>query len=206
MKVLSVIFLVVLTIALSAATSVYVIELRSKRVENNHYQLVFGKVPHTTSELADEPSIGTSKPTEELVCFKLDTATGKTWRYVSDYYNDPNYILTTKGFEEVKEGLAIYNFAQKKRPKTTGSVGKKKVPSPEEIVGAETTTALKGFVTGIFYNPPSSSVLIDSTIFYEGDETEGIKVVKIHKDKVEFEKNGQQWSQKIQQTPASYWQ
>lgn len=64
----------------------------------------------------------------------------------------------------------------------------------------------QGLVTGIFYNPPNSSALIGGQIVYEGTTIHGVKVVKIHPDKIEFEKNGTSWTQRIEQTPDPAWQ
>jgi len=102
MKVLCIILLVVLTIVLSVVASVYVIELRSNLMPNNRYQLIFNTVRHTTSKpVPDEPGISTTTPSDKPICFKFDTATGKTWRYVSDFYKDANEFTTTCGFERL---------------------------------------------------------------------------------------------------------
>jgi thioredoxin 1 len=52
-------------------------------------------------------------------------------------------------------------------------------------------------LTGIFYteNDPDPIAMINGNIAHEGDIIKGVKVLKIHKDKVEFEKDGQKWSQ-----------
>jgi hypothetical protein len=45
-------------------------------------------------------------------------------------------------------------------------------------------------VSGIVYNAENPSAIICGKIVREGDEVNGYKVVKIHKEKVELEKNG----------------
>jgi hypothetical protein len=52
-------------------------------------------------------------------------------------------------------------------------------------------------LTGILYSEDNPSVVIDGKIVKEGDIINGIKVVKIHKDGVEFEKKGKKWTQQV---------
>ena len=117
-KILSFMLSLMCVVILSVAASVYVIELERAAEHNvsktNRYQLIFGKIRHTTSvPKADEPDIVMSSPTERLVCLKFDTATGKTWIYESDFYQDAEAISTTKGFKVVKEGWQIYSKTDK---------------------------------------------------------------------------------------------
>lgn len=109
-------------VILSVAASVYVIELKWDAEHNvsktNRYQLIFGKIMHTTSVPdTGKPDIVMSSPTEQLACFKFDTATGKTWRYVDDFYQDTKITRTTKGFEVVREGWQIYSTTSKDKDK-----------------------------------------------------------------------------------------
>ncbi len=64
-----------------------------------------------------------------------------------------------------------------------------------------------GLVRGILYSNTKSSVVIDDKrkIVHEGNVIHGITIVKIHKDKVEFAKNDQRWTQKVGQTPKAHW-
>ncbi|HUT29487.1 MAG TPA: thioredoxin fold domain-containing protein [Sedimentisphaerales bacterium] len=57
----------------------------------------------------------------------------------------------------------------------------------------------KGNVTlsGILYAEDKPSALVNGKIAYEGDVIEGVKVVQILKDKVEFESSGVRWSQSL---------
>jgi thioredoxin 1 len=54
-------------------------------------------------------------------------------------------------------------------------------------------------LTGIFYtkDDPDPMAIVDGNIVRQGDVIDGVRVLKIHKDKVEFERNGQTWSQSI---------
>jgi hypothetical protein len=59
-----------------------------------------------------------------------------------------------------------------------------------------------GLVTGICYSRDKASAVINNkTIVYEGDTIDGVTIVKIHKDKVEFTKNGKNWALKIIRFP-----
>jgi hypothetical protein len=50
-------------------------------------------------------------------------------------------------------------------------------------------------LTGILYSQDNPAAVIDNKIVHEGDVIDGVKVVKIHKSAVEFEKNGAKWTQ-----------
>lgn len=65
--------------------------------------------------------------------------------------------------------------------------------------------ATHGVVTGIFFSADKSSAIVDREIVHNGDAIYGVTVTKIYKDRVEFEKNGKKWQQKVQQTPEDYW-
>jgi hypothetical protein len=62
-----------------------------------------------------------------------------------------------------------------------------------------------GWVNGILYSDKKASVVIDQDIVSEGQAVHGVKVVKIHKDKVEFEKEGNRWEQKLKEEPKQFW-
>jgi hypothetical protein len=67
-------------------------------------------------------------------------------------------------------------------------------------------TATKvGTVVGILYSKENSCVLINHELVHEGDITNGVKVVKIDRREVEFEKNGQRWTQKALANPNPAW-
>ena len=48
----------------------------------------------------------------------------------------------------------------------------------------------QGWLTSIVYSEENASAMVSNRLVHEGDMVNGYKVVKIHKDKVEFEKNG----------------
>lgn len=57
-------------------------------------------------------------------------------------------------------------------------------------------------VTGILYSEDNPSAIIDGEIVKEGDTIGSVKVVKIHRDKVEFDSSGKRWTQQAQQVPV----
>ncbi len=67
-----------------------------------------------------------------------------------------------------------------------------------------TTTPVYRLVTGILYSEDKPSAVIGNQIVYEGDTLHGINVVKIYKNKVEFEKNGKRWTQPVENRPVTY--
>ena len=55
----------------------------------------------------------------------------------------------------------------------------------------------RGLLASILYGDKNSSVVIDGVILHEGDMIHGVKVVRIHEDTVELEKEGEKWQQKL---------
>ena len=54
-------------------------------------------------------------------------------------------------------------------------------------------------VQDIVYSEDKPSAFIASKIVYTGDTVNGVTVVRIERDRVEFEKNGKRWVQKIRE-------
>jgi hypothetical protein len=74
------------------------------------------------------------------------------------------------------------------------------LPNNENTNKSESETF--GLVTGICYSKDKPSAAINNkTIVYEGDTINGVTIVKIYKDKVEFTKNGKNCVQKIIRLP-----
>jgi len=67
------------------------------------------------------------------------------------------------------------------------------------------TSTEPGVVIGILYSIESPAALINREVVYEGDITNDVKVVKIDRTKVEFEKNGKIWTQKVLANPNHAW-
>ena len=69
----------------------------------------------------------------------------------------------------------------------------------------ETRTPPKGVVTGIVRSRDFSTAVVGTQVVREGDTIDGVTIVKIYDDKVEFEKAGQRWTQALNQPPAEQW-
>lgn len=52
-------------------------------------------------------------------------------------------------------------------------------------------------ISGIIHSQDKPSAILGGRIVHEGDTQYGIKIIKIHKDKVEFEENGKRWVQHL---------
>ncbi len=103
MKNLGIITLFLLAIIISVGVSVYIIQQDQPENNTQRFQVVFGEIIHSSVEPSDELGISTVLNKTEPICFKYDTQTGETWRYVSSFYKDPNQLVTTLGFEQVYE-------------------------------------------------------------------------------------------------------
>jgi len=64
----------------------------------------------------------------------------------------------------------------------------------------------RGLVNGIVSSEDGFCALIGIEVVREGDTIDGITIVKIHPDKVEFEKDGKRWTQGLNETPGPEWQ
>jgi hypothetical protein len=64
----------------------------------------------------------------------------------------------------------------------------------------------KGIITGIVRSGDSATAVVGTQIVREGETIDGVRVVKIHDDRVEFEKAGQRWTQKLNEPPGSQWE
>ncbi len=53
-------------------------------------------------------------------------------------------------------------------------------------------------LVGLVYNEEQKYAIIGTEILQEGEEINGVKVLKINKDSVEFERDGQKWTQVVQ--------
>ena len=59
------------------------------------------------------------------------------------------------------------------------------------------TSMNKLVVTAVVYGEENASAVVSGNVVREGDMVEGFKVVKIHQDKVEFEKKGKSITKKV---------
>ena len=68
------------------------------------------------------------------------------------------------------------------------------------------TSRKKGIIGGILYVDEDSTISIDGQVLKNGDTIYGVKVVKIYRKKVKFDKNGLQWEQRIRERPNPAWE
>ncbi len=62
-----------------------------------------------------------------------------------------------------------------------------------------------GTVTGIISSNGAPLTIVNGNVFREGQSINGVKVVKINRDSVEFENAGSHWSQKVNEPPSTNW-
>jgi hypothetical protein len=62
-----------------------------------------------------------------------------------------------------------------------------------------------GQVTGIIHSDDKPSAVIGNSLVHEGDSLYGVRIAKIHFNTVEFERDGQTWSQRLREKPSKYW-
>ncbi|MHC4159810.1 MAG: hypothetical protein ACYSSO_12110 [Planctomycetota bacterium] len=68
--------------------------------------------------------------------------------------------------------------------------------------GTAATPTKQMQVTAILYSEDNPSAIVNGELVKEGDLINDVKVVKIHKNNVEFENNGQRWTQEAQPAPV----
>jgi CheY-like chemotaxis protein len=76
---------------------------------------------------------------------------------------------------------------------------------PHLWMSGKVTEPSAGTVVGILYGKGEPCALINIELVREGDVRNGVKVVRIGKDTVEFEKDGQRWMQKVLADPDPHW-
>jgi hypothetical protein len=62
-----------------------------------------------------------------------------------------------------------------------------------------------GVVTAILYCKDSPSVMIEDKMLHKGDVIHDVKVLDIKADKVQFDKQGVQWEQGVQESAKPEW-
>jgi hypothetical protein len=62
-----------------------------------------------------------------------------------------------------------------------------------------------GVVTAILYCEDSPSVTIEARTFHKGDVIHDVKVLNIKADRVQFDKQGEQWEQGVQEPAKPEW-
>jgi hypothetical protein len=73
-------------------------------------------------------------------------------------------------------------------------------PMTRVPIGSAANAAMAGDlqVRGIVYSSDSPTAVVGTQIVSEGDTVFGAKVLNINRDSIEFEKDGERWTQKVQ--------
>ena len=58
-----------------------------------------------------------------------------------------------------------------------------------------------GVITAILHNENNPTALVGIKLVHEGDVISGAEVIKIHRDRVEFDRDGFSWTQRILEKP-----
>jgi hypothetical protein len=70
---------------------------------------------------------------------------------------------------------------------------------------AQANPKARGTVTGILSSDGASLAVVDGKVLSEGQSENGVKVIKIRTDCVEFRYAKKSWSQKVNEPPSSNW-
>jgi hypothetical protein len=76
----------------------------------------------------------------------------------------------------------------------------------KENLSAEKPQPTVGLISSIVYSELKPAAIIGGKIVYQGESSNSVKIVGIYRDRVEFEKNGKKWEQKVREPPKAYWQ
>lgn len=114
-------------------------------------------------------------------------------------------IAEAKSGIQRKFGLAAVALERQKRYALNVGLAELEKRLKENVVAAK-PKATRGVVSGIVYSEDRPLIIIDGKIAKEGDFIHGVKVSKIHRGKVEFEKAGQKWEQTVQEERQAFWE
>ncbi len=129
-------------------------------------------------------------------------------------FADPETLISAQKQEATKNRIDGRKQAiQMKLAAAMENLEKKKVADLKRLAdrppkASQTTTPqpkTRGLVTGIVYSTDTPLILLDNQICGEGESKDGVKIVKIQRDKVEFEKDDERWFQRIGQPGGSNW-
>ena len=116
--------------------------------------------------------------------------------YLHFKQNYPRAALTSGAIAAV---LAFSLFYPSDSPASRGGGASKITELSEAEVFEE------GLVSGIVFSDDRPAAVVGNQVLYEGDVKNGVTVVKITKEQVQFEKNGRLWTQEVQSTPPNHW-
>ena len=114
-------------------------------------------------------------------------------------FSPTKYLV--KGFLALAIIGVFYYFYVGKMNNSLDSLFGNEDKQPQQEQAVQIWPAELGVVTGILYSEDNPSAVVDKDIVRQGDSIHGVKVVKIHKEQVEFEKAGKRWVQKVKEEP-----
>lgn len=129
---------------------------------------------------------------EDFSFYVLDTKTGQVW-YRIVFVKDTSVVLVDYG-TPANPVYDVIGTQTLKRPNVIDFI-------PDTNASVDT----HGVISGILYDEESPTAIIDGKVVGEGQAINGVKIIKIHPDYVEFEKAGSRWSQKVNEQPSSFW-
>jgi len=111
--------------------------------------------------------------------------------------------------ERKNDLLANLGWAQVTLEKQKRYALNKGLPALEQRLIENATTSKDqikpGVVAAIVYSRRKPAAIINGKIVHEYDYIDQTKIARIHRDRVEFNRNGKPWQQKVQEKAAKYW-
>jgi hypothetical protein len=80
------------------------------------------------------------------------------------------------------------------------------LPQLEQRLSDNLSEPPVGVVTGILYSRDKPTAIVGGAVVHPSQQINGVKIVGIYPDKVEFEQAGRRWQQKVRENPAPQWQ
>jgi len=116
-------------------------------------------------------------------------------------------IATNRFAEERNRIMAGFDAAELQLEQEQAYVSKVQIPQFSDQIKTNAANPAKkpaGMVSGILYSDRSAAI-IGSDIVHQGDKLGSVRINRIQPSHVEFEKNGQTWTQKVGDAPSSMW-
>ncbi|MEN6385822.1 MAG: hypothetical protein ABFD79_11585 [Phycisphaerales bacterium] len=115
-----------------------------------------------------------------------------------------NEIIAMKNQIEKKRDWEILNIQRQRDYAINVSIPHLEQKLKNNQLQAQTAPT-HGLITAIMISEDKTSAVINGQIAHNNDIIDGVRINKIYSDKIEFEKNGTKWEQKVQQNPSDNW-
>jgi hypothetical protein len=180
-----------LDVADKAAYAHFIQQLNNIEPKSPEYMGEMGRISPYSNVPADESHIGTakSKPASdyELKVRELNQAANDI---ISDYKLDCEHY-------------------QRQRACALSDLEKQKEWALAEVFDHQSTKPITqkahGTVTGVISGDGAPLTVINGEVLSVGQSINGVKVIRINHDSVEFEYNGTRWTQKVNEPPSTNW-